>query len=52
MDNKKIAVMFKAFCDENRLQILGLLRSGERCACDILEEKKESGCTILFQMRV
>ena len=32
MDNKKIAAMFKAFSDENRLQILQLLQDGERCA--------------------
>ena len=38
MDNKRIASMFKAFCDENRLQILDLLRDGERCACSLLDE--------------
>ena len=27
------ARIFKAFCDENRLQILELLRTGEKCAC-------------------
>ncbi len=32
------AKVFKAFCDENRLQILGLLRSGEKCACKLLDE--------------
>lgn len=31
------AKLFKAFCDENRLQILELLRSGEKCACKLLE---------------
>ena len=30
------AKVFKAFCDENRLQILALLRSGEKCACKLL----------------
>ena len=29
--------VFKAFCDVNRLQILELLRSGEKCACALLE---------------
>ena len=33
MDNKEIATMFKAFCDENRIQILEMLREGEKCAC-------------------
>lgn len=37
MDNKKTATVFKAFCDENRLQILQLLQLGEKCACRLLE---------------
>lgn len=52
MDNKKIAVMFKAFCDENRLQILELLRSGERCACDILEEMHITQPTLSHHMKI
>ncbi|MGI6029830.1 MAG: ArsR family transcriptional regulator, partial [Candidatus Heteroscillospira sp.] len=32
------ARIFKAFCDENRLRILELLRSGEKCACKLLED--------------
>ena len=34
---KDTARVFKAFCDENRLQILEMLRSGEKCACKLLE---------------
>lgn len=30
--------MFKGFCDENRLQILEMLRIGEKCACKLLGE--------------
>lgn len=30
--------LFKAFCDVNRLQILKMLRSDEKCACKLLEE--------------
>ena len=29
MDEKRIAAIFKAFCDENRIRIIKLLRSGE-----------------------
>ncbi len=36
------AKVFKAFCDENRLRILELLQSGEKCAC-VLQEKLELG---------
>ena len=38
LDYRKTAIMFKAFCDENRLQILALLQGGEKCACKLLEE--------------
>ena len=30
MDEKRIAALFKAFCDENRIMIIKLLRSGEK----------------------
>nr|WP_255410836.1 metalloregulator ArsR/SmtB family transcription factor [Campylobacter sputorum] len=30
--------VFKAFCDPNRLKILDILCSGEKCACVLLEE--------------
>ena len=52
MDNKKIAAMFKAFCDENRLHILELLRGGERCACDILEEMHITQPTLSHHMKI
>lgn len=32
------AKVFRAFCDEKRLQILELLRGGEKCACVLLEQ--------------
>ena len=38
MDEKKIAIVFKAFCDENRVKILEMLKTGEKCACKLLEE--------------
>ena len=52
MDNKRIASVFKAFCDENRLQILQLLRGGERCACSILEEMKITQPTLSHHMKI
>ncbi|HAP20442.1 MAG TPA: ArsR family transcriptional regulator, partial [Lachnospiraceae bacterium] len=30
--------IFKAFCDENRLKILAQLRTGEKCACKLLDD--------------
>ena len=35
---KKMALVFKALSDENRIRILKLLHGGERCACKLLEE--------------
>lgn len=52
MDNKIIASMFKAFCDENRLQILQLLRDGERCACSILDEMQITQPTLSHHMKI
>ena len=31
------AKVFKAFCDPNRLRILDILKSGEHCACKLLD---------------
>lgn len=52
MDNKKTAAMFKAFCDENRLQILQLLQEGERCACNLLEEMQITQPTLSHHMKI
>lgn len=46
------ARVFKAFCDENRLQILELLQSGEKCACRLLEDLKISQPTLSHHMRI
>ena len=52
VDYKKIATMFKAFCDENRLQILFLLQSGEKCACKLLEEMQITQPTLSHHMKI
>ena len=38
LDEKKIPTIFKAFCDENRVKILKLLLTGEKCACVLLDD--------------
>lgn len=52
MENKKVATMFKAFCDENRVQILGLLQGGEKCACKLLEEMQITQPTLSHHMKI
>ena len=52
VDSKRMAAMFKAFADENRIQILELLRDGERCACMLLEEMKITQPTLSHHMKI
>lgn len=52
MDEKRIAVIFKAFCDENRVKIIELLRHGEKCACKLLEELNISQPTLLSLIHI
>jgi ArsR family transcriptional regulator, arsenate/arsenite/antimonite-responsive transcriptional repressor len=46
------AKIFKAFCDENRLQILEMLRSGEKCACKLLESMEIGQSTLSHHMKI
>ena len=52
MDEKRIASIFKAFCDENRIRIIKLLRSGEKCACKLLEEINVTQPTLSHHMKI
>jgi ArsR family transcriptional regulator len=48
----KNAKVFKAFCDENRLQVLELLQSGEKCACVLLEQFNIGQSTLSHHMKI
>ena len=52
MDEQMTALMFKAFCDENRIRILKLLCGGEKCACKLLEEMCISQPTLSHHMKI
>lgn len=52
MDEKRIAAIFKAFCDENRIGIIKLLCSGEKCACKLLEEINVTQPTLSHHMKI
>lgn len=52
LDPKETAVIFKAFCDENRIRILQLLSTGEKCACKLLEEIKVTQPTLSHHMKI
>lgn len=46
------AKIFKAFGDESRLMILDILKQGERCACNLLEELEISQSTLSHHMKI
>ena len=50
--NQKMARIFKAMGDENRLTILSLLHTGERCACRLQEALNISQPTLSHHMRI
>lgn len=52
MEEQKAAALFKALGDENRIRILKLLRSGEKCACKLLEELNISQPTLSHHMKI
>lgn len=52
IDAKKAALVFKAFCDENRVKILLLLSGGEKCACRLLEELDVTQPTLSHHMKI
>lgn len=54
MDNKyaRTARIFKALCDENRIRILEMLRSGQKCACTLLDELNVTQPTLSHHMKI
>lgn len=44
--------VFKAFCDENRLRILEMLRTGEKCACKLLDDLQITQSTLSHHMKI
>lgn len=52
LDERKTALIFKAFCDENRIRIIKMLQSGEKCACKLLEEINITQPTLSHHMKI
>ena len=46
------AKTFKAFCDENRLRILEMLRGGEKCACVLIEQLGIAQSALSYHMKI
>ena len=49
---KNTALVFKAFCDENRIKILNILSTGEKCACRLLEALSVTQPTLSHHMKI
>ncbi len=54
MDNDygQQAKVFKAFCDEKRLAILQELRSGEKCACILIDKLGIAQSALSYHMKI
>lgn len=50
-DQKNVSLL-KAFGDENRLEILQMLKTGEKCACKLLEQLKINQSTLSHHMKL
>ncbi len=44
--------VFKALCDEKRLRILEMLRNGEKCACQLLENIDIGQSSLSYHMKI
>ena len=49
---KENAAIFRALADETRLEIMGMLRCGEMCACKILESFDIAQSTLSYHMKI
>lgn len=50
--HQRNAKVFKAFCDEKRLAILELLRSGEKCACVLIDQMEIGQSSLSYHMKI
>ena len=52
LDPEKNSKVFKAFCDEKRLTILELLRSGEKCACILIDATGMGQSALSYHIKI
>lgn len=51
-EHEKNAKVFKALCDPKRLAVLEQLRSGEKCACVLLEKLDMGQSGLSYHMKI
>lgn len=49
---EEAVLIFKAFSDQRRLEILQCLSKGERCACELLKEFNLSQSNLSYHMKI
>lgn len=49
---KEMEKIFKAFCDEKRLQVLAQLQEGEKCLCNLLENIDLCQSSLSYHMKI
>ena len=52
MGLSQVSLICKALSDPNRLQIVQMLTSGEKCGCDLLEQLQVGQPTLSHHMKV
>jgi len=52
MTHQSNARIFKALCDEKRLEIIELLRGGEKCACVLIEKMDIGQSGLSYHMKI
>ncbi len=52
IDEYRTASIFKALCDPKRVLIVKLLKSGEKCACDIKDELNIAQSALSYHMKI
>ena len=52
MNNIETVRVFKAFCDERRLEIINQLQNGEQCASELIDQLKIGQSTLSHHMRI
>ncbi len=51
-NSEEIAKIFKALCDTNRVEIIKLLQTGEKCACNIGDELGLAQSKLSYHMKI
>lgn len=52
MDSNDCALICRALSDPNRMQIIGMLSEGEKCACKLLEKFDITQPTLSHHMKI